>query len=33
MCTISGNKFKRDYLKNKKLFVDFLLYFWNVHEI
>ena len=33
MCTISGKKFKRHYLKNKKLFVDFLLYFWNVHEI
>ena len=32
MCTISGNKFKRHYLKNKRLFVDFLLHFWNVHE-
>ena len=32
MCTISRNKFKRHYLKNKKLFVDFLLHFWNVHE-
>ena len=21
------------YLKNKRLFVDFLLHFWNVHEI
>ena len=33
MCTISRNKFKRHYLKNKKLFLDFLLHFLNVHEI
>ena len=33
MWTISRNKFKRHYLKNKGLFVDFLLHFWNVHEI
>ena len=33
MSTISGNKFKRHYLKNKSLFVDFLLHFWNVHAI
>ena len=33
MCRISGNKFKRHYLKNKTVFVDFLFYFWNVHEI
>ena len=33
MCTISRNKFKRHCLKNKRLFVDFLLYFWNVHAI
>ena len=33
MCTISSNKFKRHYVKNKRLFVDFLLDFWNVHEI
>ena len=33
MCTISCNKFKRHYLKNKKLFLDFFLHFWNVHEI
>ena len=32
MCTISRNKFKRQHLKNKRLFVDFLLHFWNVHE-
>ena len=29
MWTISRNKFKRHYLKNKRLFVDFLLHFWN----
>ena len=29
MCTILHNKFKRHYLKNKSLFVDFLLHFWN----
>ena len=33
MCTISRNKFKRHSLKNKRLFVHFLLHFWNVHEI
>ena len=33
MCTISRNKFKRHYLKNKKLFVDFLFHFLNVLEI
>ena len=29
MCRISRNKYKPDYLKNKKLFVDFLLHFWK----
>ena len=33
MCTISRNKFKRHYLKNKRFFEEFLLHFWNVHEI
>ena len=33
MCAISLHKFKRDCLKNKRLFVDFLLHFWNVHGI
>ena len=33
MCTISRNKFKRHCLKNKRLFVDFLLHLWNVYEI
>ena len=30
---ISSNKFKRHYLKKKKPFPDFLLRFWNGHEI
>ena len=29
----SDNNFKCLYLKNERLFVDFPLYFWNVHEI
>ena len=33
MCPISRNKLKRHYLKKKKLFVDFLWHFWNVHAI
>ena len=33
MCTISRNKFKRHYLKNKRLFDNFLLHFSNAHEI
>ena len=33
MCTISHNKFKRNYLKNESFFVNFLLHFWNVHAI
>ena len=33
MCTILRNNFKDHYLKNKKLFLDFFLHFWNVHEI
>ena len=33
MSTISGNKFKRHYLKNKRRFVDFLLLFLNVPSI
>ena len=33
MSTLSCQKFKRHYLKNKRLFVDFLLHFWNVYEI
>ena len=33
MSTISRKKFKRHYLKNERLFVDFLLHLWNVHGI
>ena len=33
ICQFSGNKFKRLYLKKERPFVDFLLHFWNVHEI
>ena len=33
MSTNSRNKFKRTYIKNKRLFLDFFLHFWNVHEI
>ena len=33
MCKISRNKFRRNFLKNKRLFLDFLLHFWNVHAI
>ena len=33
ICRIFCNKFKRYYLENGRLFLDFLLHFWNVHEI
>ena len=33
ICRFSDNNFKRLYLKKERLFVDFWLYFWNVHEI
>ena len=29
----SGKEFKRLYLKKERPFVNFLLHFWNVHEI
>ena len=32
-CRISRNNFKRHSLKNKRFFLNFLLHFWNVHEI
>ena len=32
-CRIFCNNFKSLYLKNRRLFLDFLLHFWNVHEI
>ena len=33
ICRLSDNKFKHLYLKKERLFLDFLLNFWNVHEI
>ena len=33
ICRIFCNNFKRYYLKNGRLFLDFLLKFWNVHKI
>ena len=33
LCRIYSNNFKRCYLRSKRLFYDFLLHFWNVHEI
>ena len=33
ICRIFCNNFKRYYLKNGRLFLDFLLNFWNVHKI
>ena len=33
ICRFSDNNFRRIYLKKERLFVDFWLYFWNVHEI
>ena len=33
ICRIYRNIFKRHYLRNKRLFLDFLLHFWNMHEI
>ena len=33
ICRFSDNNFKRLYRKKEWLFFDFLLRFWNVHEI
>ena len=33
ICRFSDNNIKRLYLKKERLFVNFLLHFWNVHEI
>ena len=33
ICRFSDNNFKRLYLKKEWLFFDFLLHFWNLHEI
>ena len=32
ICRIYVNNFKRHYIKNKRLFLDFLLHFWNMHQ-
>ena len=32
-CRLTDNKFKRLDLKKERRFLDFLLNFWNVHEI
>ena len=31
--SICNSQFKCNYLKNEKLFVNFLFYFWNLHQI
>ena len=33
ICRIFCNNFKRLFLKNGRLFLDFLFHFWNVHKI
>ena len=33
ICRFSNNNLKRLYLKKEWFFFDFLLHFWNVHEI
>ena len=33
ICKIYRINFQRHYPRNKRLFLDFLLHFWNVHEI
>ena len=33
ICRFSYNNMKRLYIKQEWLFCDFLLHFWNVHEI
>ena len=33
LCRNYSNNFKRHYLRNKTLFHDFLLHFWNVPQI
>ena len=33
ICRDYRNNFKRQYLRNKTLFPDFLLHFWSLHEI
>ena len=33
ICRLSGSNFKRNYLKNKRGFLDFVLHFTNLHQI
>ena len=33
ICRISDNNFKRLYPKKERLFFNFLLFLWNVHEM
>ena len=33
ICKIFCNNFRRFYLKNRRLFLDILFHFWNVHKI
>ena len=33
ICSISRNNLKRHYLRNKRLFLYFLLHFWKLQEI
>ena len=33
ICRFSDNNFKGLYVKKERLFIDFWLYSWNVHEI
>ena len=33
ICRFSDNNFKDLYVKKERLFIDFWLYSWNVHEI
>ena len=33
ICRIYRNNLKRYYLRNKRIFLDFLLHFWNVDKI
>ena len=32
ICRIFPNNFKRYCLRNKRLYLDFLLHFWSVHQ-
>ena len=32
ICRLSDNNFKRLYIKKERIFIQFSLHFWNVHE-